>query len=255
VRILLVEDNPTSRRVAQLLLGRLGHTPDTVDNGRDAVAMALDRDYDLVLMDVQMPNMDGLEATRLIRSQVPAARQPRIVALTASAMVEDRARCMQAGMDDYLPKPVRGAQLEAVIGRVLGTVPARPPQGTAAATGREQALRERLVELRDPEHPEDDELVAQLLRSFLDRAPVALHALGEAASRGDAPTVEHLAHALKGSAANTGAAGVARLCEQLERAGRGGDLGGAAELLVQAQDELREVEPLLAAAAGEHWPA
>jgi len=255
VRILLVEDNPTSRRVAQLLLGRLGHTPDTVNNGRDAVATVVDRDYDLVLMDVQMPNMDGLEATRLIRSQVPAARQPRIVALTASAMVEDRARCRQAGMDDYLPKPVRRAQLEAVIGRVLGTVPARPPQGTAAATGREQALRERLAELRDPEHPEDDELVAQLLRSFLDRAPVELHALGEAAARGDAPTVEQVAHALKGSAANTGAAGVARLCEQLERAGRAGDLGGAAGLLGQAQDELREVEPLLAAAAGEHWPA
>lgn len=189
LRILLVEDNPTDRQVAQLLLRRLGQQADTVDNGRDAVAAVHVGDYDLVLMDVQMPVMDGLDATRLIRSQVPADRQPYIVALTASAMIEDRTRCRQAGMDDYLPEPVRRDQLAAVIDRVRGPAPAREPERPRAAEpvvgGREQALRQRLAELRDPDCPQDDELVAQLLRSFLGRAPIGLDTVDEAVECGD----------------------------------------------------------------------
>jgi signal transduction histidine kinase/CheY-like chemotaxis protein len=107
LRILLAEDNPVNQKVAQLLLAKLGHDVVTVDNGRQAVQAVQASAFDMVLMDVHMPEMDGLEATRLIRAELPADRQPYIVAVTASVLLEDRTECLRAGMDDHLAKPVR----------------------------------------------------------------------------------------------------------------------------------------------------
>ena len=107
LRVLLAEDNQVNQQVAQLMLAKLGHRADTVANGLEAVQVLRRTWYDVVLMDVQMPVMDGLEATRLIRAQLPAEQQPRIIAMTASVLLEDRNACRDAGMDDYLPKPVR----------------------------------------------------------------------------------------------------------------------------------------------------
>ncbi|MBA2389530.1 MAG: PAS domain S-box protein [Geodermatophilaceae bacterium] len=115
LRILLAEDNVVNQKVGQLMLDKLGHHVDTVGNGWEALQAVLHLPYDVVLMDVQMPEMDGLEATRRIRSDLPMRRQPRIVAMTASALVEDRTACREAGMDDYLAKPVRAADLAAVL--------------------------------------------------------------------------------------------------------------------------------------------
>ncbi|MDQ3343988.1 MAG: response regulator, partial [Actinomycetota bacterium] len=115
LRVLLAEDNVVNQKVGQLMLDKLGHHVDTVGNGWEALQAVLHLPYDVVLMDVQMPEMDGLEATRRIRSDLPMRRQPRIVAMTASALVEDRAACREAGMDDYLAKPVRAADLAAVL--------------------------------------------------------------------------------------------------------------------------------------------
>jgi CheY-like chemotaxis protein len=115
LRILLAEDNPVNQRVAQLLLAKLGHSVDTVPNGRDAVDAVTTVDYDVVLMDVQMPEMDGLEATRIIRAQPRSQRQPYIIAMTANAMVEDRDACSAAGMEGYLSKPVRAKELKQLL--------------------------------------------------------------------------------------------------------------------------------------------
>jgi len=115
LRVLLAEDNVVNQKVGQLMLDKLGHHVDTVGNGWEALQAVLHLPYDVVLMDVQMPEMDGLEATRRIRSDLPMRRQSRIVAMTASALVEDRAACREAGMDDYLAKPVRAADLAAVL--------------------------------------------------------------------------------------------------------------------------------------------
>ncbi len=121
LRILYAEDNAVNQRVGQIMLGKLGHRVDTVTDGRQALAAVRARRYDGVLMDVQMPTTDGLQATRQIRAELPAERQPWIVAITASVLIEDRQACAEAGMDDYLAKPVRGQELRSALSKV------RPP--------------------------------------------------------------------------------------------------------------------------------
>jgi len=119
LRILLAEDNPVNQKVAQLILAKLGYRADTVSNGQEAVHAVQRATYDVVLMDVQMPEVDGLVATRMIRADLPAARQPRIVAMTASALVADRTACADAGMDAYLTKPIRPQQLDDVLSALV----------------------------------------------------------------------------------------------------------------------------------------
>jgi len=128
LRVLLAEDNAVNQKVAQLMIARLGHRVDTVGNGCEAVAALRGAPYDLVLMDVQMPEMDGLEATRRIRAELPPGRQPRIVAMTASALLQDRRACAEAGMDGHLAKPVRQEDLAAVLaGSAAANAPAELP--------------------------------------------------------------------------------------------------------------------------------
>ena len=118
--ILLVEDNPVNQKVALRYLLRMGYRADAVANGLEGVQAMKDRDYKLVFMDMQMPEMDGLDATREIRAKIPKERQPIIIALTANAMQGDRERCLAAGMDDYITKPVKIDELQHVIARFFG---------------------------------------------------------------------------------------------------------------------------------------
>ncbi len=130
INVLLAEDNAVNQKVALRFLERLGYRADAVSNGLEAVNTLESRNYDLVFMDLQMPEMDGLEASRQIRSRLPAARQPKIVALTANAMQGDRERCLAAGMDDYISKPVKLHEIEAVIRRLFAKedTAVEPPQ-------------------------------------------------------------------------------------------------------------------------------
>jgi PAS domain S-box-containing protein len=118
LRFLLAEDNPINQKVALLMLGRLGYRADVAGNGAEALAALRRAPYDVIFMDVQMPEMDGLEATRRIRSEVASDNQPVIIAMTANALTEDRNRCLEAGMDDYLAKPFRMEQLKAALARL-----------------------------------------------------------------------------------------------------------------------------------------
>jgi signal transduction histidine kinase/ActR/RegA family two-component response regulator len=117
LKVIVADDNPVNRKVAVSLLKRLGYQADSTAGAKDLLERLRHTDYDVVFMDVQMPEMDGLEATRRIRAELPSARQPRIVAMTAAAFAEDRARCLDAGMDDYVAKPVSLEELAAVLGR------------------------------------------------------------------------------------------------------------------------------------------
>jgi CheY-like chemotaxis protein len=123
LKILVAEDNAVNQKLVLRLLERHGYAADVVENGLQAVAAVDSVDYDLVLMDVQMPEMDGLEATRRILANRPRGRVPRIAALTANAMAEDRATCMAAGMDDYLSKPIRPDELVAALERAAALRP------------------------------------------------------------------------------------------------------------------------------------
>ena len=117
LRILLAEDNPVNQKVAAALLGRMGYEPDIVNNGQEALQAVMAATYDLVLMDVQMPEMDGLAATRAIRTMLPESQQPHIVALTANALKGDREACLEAGMHDYVTKPIRSDELTEILRR------------------------------------------------------------------------------------------------------------------------------------------
>jgi CheY-like chemotaxis protein len=125
-RILVAEDNPVNQQLARAMLKRFGYQADVAGNGQEAVDGVMAVSYDLVLMDCQMPVMDGFEATRIIREREGDARHTRIIAVTANAMEGDRERCLAAGMDDYLPKPFRAADLKRVLARWLS--PAEPSQ-------------------------------------------------------------------------------------------------------------------------------
>ena len=252
-----------NQQVTQLLLAKLGHDVDVVEDGLAAVQAVRETRYDLVLMDMQMPNLDGLQATSRIRAWLPPSEQPYIVAITANAMIEDRAACTAAGMDGYVSKPLRSSDLQAVITAVRRHAPerrpddrvARAPRGPAVRAsdarrppsrpdGREADLRRRLAELGEPGCREDDELLAGLLRSFRDRAPTALHALrGGARARTTRRWSSSSPTRLKGAALNVGADGLGAICQQVEASGRGSHLAGVDQALGRRGGRARPAGP------------
>jgi CheY-like chemotaxis protein len=121
LRIVVAEDDAVSRELALKFLERLGYQPDWASNGADLLQSLKNGSYDVVFMDMQMPGVDGLEATRRARRDLPPERQPRIIALTAAAFPEDRARCMEAGMDDYISKPIDMDELAAMVGKIASS--------------------------------------------------------------------------------------------------------------------------------------
>ncbi|MFG1924278.1 response regulator [Cryptosporangium sp. NPDC048952] len=221
LRILLAEDNPVNQKVAQLMLSKQGHLVDTVSDGLEAVRAVHLAPYDVILMDVQMPMMDGLEATRRIRAEVPEDRQPHIIAMTASVLVEDKAACRAAGMDDYLPKPVRADDLRAALDEFARVAPdepgAREAGLVAANAGQESSIRARFADIAGPDPTEGErELLAEMVSAFVSTAPETLAALRDAVHTGDASATAEKAHKLKGSAANIGAAALADVCASFE---------------------------------------
>ncbi len=233
LHVLLAEDNPINQRVAELMLTRRGHIVDIVDNGADAVQAVHEVPYDLVLMDVQMPVLDGLAATERIRQDPPPHGPPRIVALTANATVDDQAAGRRAGMDDFLAKPIQEADLDLVL---------------AAAAGRSDSGRHLVAPASPRASSEDDDIrasvatiagadfanqvrLADILLAFARRLPSVLAELDDAVVDGDHERVDRLAHGLKGSAGTLGAHRLAAGCARLEAYAQKHDPAGLAGAL------------------------
>ncbi|MFC7272841.1 ATP-binding protein [Paractinoplanes rhizophilus] len=215
LHVLVAEDNPINQRVAQLLLEGRGHRVEVAADGREAVAAVHRTKFDLVLMDVQMPVLDGLAATEQIRARPPVHGAPRIVALTANAMVDDRTASERAGMDGFLAKPIRDAELDAVLA------------GAAAhADTAEIGARSEAENIRDwvdgmaASAGGDHRKLAEILHNFADRLPSVLSRMDQAAADGDARHLARLAHSLKGSSATLGANELAALCAGVEERAR-----------------------------------
>ena len=256
LRLLVAEDNAVNQKVARLVLERLGQRPDVVGDGAAALRALHDRDYDLVLMDVHMPVMDGLEATRRIRAELPAQRQPRIVAMTASALVEDRERCLHAGMDAHLAKPVQSQDLLALLCSTPAAVPAPPPAAPSAGAvdpGVLAALTARLG-ARGPA------LRAVLVDTWLGESTGRADQLRAGSRAGDGDQVAAAAHALRSGSAALGAQRLADACERVElelREGCALDLAAEVEHLLDEIDAaagglraLRDVAPAGTGPAG-----
>jgi CheY-like chemotaxis protein len=242
LRILLAEDNAVNQKVALALLQRLGYRADVAWNGLEALAALERQPYDVVLMDVQMPELDGLDATRRICERWPSGVRPRIIAMTANALLEDREACFAAGMDDYLAKPIRPEELAAALGR------ARPlgDNGRSTMETMEGPLRLEASALENLRELGGDEFVGELAGTFLADAPSLIASLRAALERGDADGLRRTAHTLKSNGQTFGAVDFAELCRQLEARGRNGELDGAEELADRIDREYVALEEALA---------
>jgi signal transduction histidine kinase/CheY-like chemotaxis protein len=215
LHVLVAEDNPVNQRVAQLLLEGRGHRVELAADGTEAVAAVHRTKFDLVLMDVQMPVLDGLAATEQIRARPPAHGAPRIVALTANAMVDDRTASKRAGMDGFLAKPIRETELDAVLAGAAGHADAGAPAGRSEA----ENIRDWVGGMSASVGGDHGKL-AEILHNFADRLPAQLEKMEQAASAGDARNLARLAHSLKGSSATLGANQLAALCAEVEERAR-----------------------------------
>jgi PAS domain S-box-containing protein len=242
MHVLLAEDNSVNQKVALKVLERLGYNAEVVDTGLAALEALRSKRYDVVLMDVQMPEMDGLEATRRIREIGSDVVDPfiPIIALTAHATAGDRQDCLNAGMDDYLAKPIKPAELAETLERWLHR--ARPAAKAAARHPRARKAAQTPASLTPPRDPVfdrsvlieildgDQEAAGEILADFLDDAPRLVAGLAEAVETADLATAKLKAHTLKGASANVGALELRAAAARMEAAAAAGALAEAASL-------------------------
>ena len=247
VRVLLAEDNEVNRKLVKTLLEKRGHFVVAAENGRDAMAI-LERDtVDLVLMDIQMPVMDGFEAIRAIRSkELNSGGHLPIIALTAHTMKGNRERCLDAGADDYVAKPIRTPELLAAMDRVLARKPGPSPSEALAPEVPAPDVLDAAAVLDRVEG--DRELLEELARLFAAECSQNMMGIQQALEARDARRLERLAHTIKGASANLGASRVPLLAGELENQAHSGNLANAAELVrhlvAQVERFLSELEVL-----------
>jgi CheY-like chemotaxis protein/HPt (histidine-containing phosphotransfer) domain-containing protein len=245
LRILLAEDNAMNQKVALRLLERLGYRADVAANGLQAIEALERQPYDVVLMDVQMPELDGLDATRRICEHWPPETRPHIIAMTANALPEDREACFAAGMNDYVAKPIRAEELVAALKRArpLGNGGAGP-DGVGYISLDDGAL-ENLRDLGG------DDFLGEVIDAFLADAPQLLATLRRSLQEQGTEELRRAAHTLKSNGATLGAEEFAELCRTLEQRARTGELDGAAELVERIEREYGPLEHALTALRSE----
>jgi two-component system sensor histidine kinase/response regulator len=226
--ILVAEDNVVNQQVALANLLKLGYNADVATTGIEVLNALERKRYDIILMDCQMPDLDGYEATREIRQRERRGNRTWIIAMTANAMVGDREKCLTAGMDDYLSKPLRRAELIAALERGVAR-PVNPIDDDAMRSLMEDG---------------EDEL-AELIKLFAATAPTNIADVHRAVDNSSAADLTMAAHTLKGGCSNFGKSPLRELCAEIERAGLSGNIDGTADLIVSAEKELyRLIEAL-----------
>ena len=238
LRILLAEDNLVNQKLASRLLEKRNHSVTVAMNGREALA-ALEKDaFDLVLMDMQMPEMDGFEATRILRERERSTgRHQHLIAMTALAMNGDRERCMAVGMDGYLSKPIRPQELDEILEALLGPKP-EPPVTEAVPTLCNDSVD--VIQLLD-RLDDDRVLLAELVEIFRREHRDNLQSAQRAISSRDAEGLQRAGHTLKGALGNLSAVRASDLAAELEAMGKNGALNGAQELINKLVLELTTV--------------
>jgi CheY-like chemotaxis protein/HPt (histidine-containing phosphotransfer) domain-containing protein len=254
VRLLLVEDNEVNQRVAAKTLEKLGYRVDISDDGEEAVEAVSLTDYAAVVMDIQMPKMDGYEATAEIRRRESAAGDERIpiIAMTANALHGDREKALEAGMDDYIAKPVRANELEEVLRRWVSIVEPAIEEKGASTDGESNSGNfvldpEVLKSLEELEGDGERGLLAELAGMFLEDAENRLETMHRAVGEGDANAIRESSHALKGSSANLGAWRMQDICNRLQELSESRELRQVPELLERLEEEIERARPELAA--------
>jgi PAS domain S-box-containing protein len=245
LRILLAEDNPMNQKVALRLLERLGYSADVATNGLEAIEALERRPYDVVLMDVQMPHLDGLDATRQICERWPEESRPHIVAMTANALPEDREACFAAGMNDYVAKPIRAEELAAALKRVKPLTNGDAGSVAVAHVSLDDGALESLRDLGG------DAFLGEVIDAFLADAPELIATLRRSLDQQGSEELRRAAHTLKSNGATLGAAEFAELCRTLEQRAKEGELDGASELVDRIEQEYRPLEEALSALGSE----
>ncbi len=232
LRILLTEDNSINQQLALLTLERLGYRADVAGNGFEALDALRVHPYDVILMDVQMPEMDGTEATQRIRQEFSAEIQPRIIAMTANAMQGDREQCLAAGMDDYISKPFEVQELVEALSKCQS--PVATVLDPAAMKRLEATLGRRTATM-----------LPVLIDSFFKNAVKLQEDAQQAFEQNQTEDLRRAAHTLKSNAQNFGATALAELCQDLENCAKGGKLEGAEELLTHIGTEYEKARSAL----------
>ena len=260
-RVLLVEDNSVNQEVARGMLEALGCKVEVAHNGEEGVKATITGNFDLVLMDLHMPLMDGFAASAEIRrleQENAAGRRTPIAALTANVQADVREQCRAAGMDDYLGKPFTQEQLQSVLARWLpqGAIghsaspspkPAIKPAASRVTPGAEDCVIDQaaLDNVRALQRPGAEDILDKLIRLYLDSSSETLNSVRDAVLQGEANTLREMAHSLKSASANMGALQLSSLCKELEELGRTGDTAAAAALIPGLEVEYGRVTDAL----------
>jgi CheY-like chemotaxis protein/HPt (histidine-containing phosphotransfer) domain-containing protein len=251
VHILLAEDNAINQKLAVNLLQKSGYSVDVVDNGKMAVEAMLNQDYTLVLMDVQMPELDGFEATREFRIKDTSGKKTPIIAMTAHAMKGDRERCLAAGMDDYLSKPLEPREFYQTINKWISF--SLPKTGTLdldSISQPETILKENAQDSNDPinmvealpRFGDDLNFFISMLGEFAKNLPERIEKLEEAVEKDDIKSVTRLAHNLKGASSNFSAEVIRAAAAAIEINGSNGVMGNVPTLIKKIKEEVPKIE-------------
>ncbi len=242
LRILLADDNTINKKVGLSVLQKLGYRADVASNGLEVLQLLEQKAYDVILLDVQMPEMDGLEAARQVRQRWPETKRPRMIAMTGNAFLGDREKCLEAGMDDYITKPVRIGELQSAIERWATKIVKKSDTTFFTRQGITSTLLDQtlIAELRSMPPAGGATMLKELIALFLEHAPERIAQINQ--FLGDPQKMAFHAHALKSMSLNLGANRIAQLCQKLEEMAHSGNEESIARLAQELDRSFRNTQ-------------